>query len=213
MATRRAPGCAGPVPAATTLVTGPGVPRTLRAWLLVLWAAVPAAGCDQLGIVQDPLQRAEVEALGPEDPNVPIGPRHRAGQPCAVCHSPEGGAGVFTFAGTVYRDPVAQLPVADVNVTFVDKAGTTFTTKTNCVGNFYVRPNDVTLATPTWVSVQLTDFPYEMASPIHREASCAKCHTDPAGPASAGHVFLTDDETTYATIPMRACGPEDEVAR
>jgi len=172
-----------------------------------------AVACDRLGIVQDPLRHDAIAALGPEDQAVKVGPRHRAGQPCGVCHSVDGNADSFTFAGTVYRDPGARMPIADIRVTFVDTAGKTFETKTNCVGNFYVKPSEFTPSGAAWVSVQLTDVPYTMESPIHREVSCTACHEDPAGPTSAGHVFLTDDDNTLDSISSRACGPDDEVSR
>lgn len=163
--------------------------------------------------LQDPLQRAEVEALGPEDPAVAVGPLHRPGQPCAACHRSDGPASPFVAAGTIYRDPVTTIAVADVEVLLIDSLRKSFTTKTNCVGNFYVRPGEFRAVSPFWTSVQLGEFPFEMESPIHREASCAKCHFDPAGVASAGHVFIADDETTFASIPLRPCGPGDGVSR
>lgn len=182
-----------------------------------MWLAASAVmvggGCDQVGITLDPVHRSAVEALGPEAPNVPEGPLHRPGQPCGVCHRENDEAPRFVFAGTIYRDPGSQVPVADVQVRFVDSEGTTFTTTTNCVGNFYVKPSELTPRSPTWVTVQITDLPYEMASPIHREVSCASCHFDPVSPVSAGHIFVTDDETALDAIPLRPCGPDDGVAR
>lgn len=181
--------------------------------IAVVLAVVLAVGLGPGCFLQDPLHRAEVESLGPEDPTVAVGPLHRAGQPCAACHWSEGPASPFVVAGTIYRDPVTTMAVADADVVLVDSLGTSFTTKTNCVGNFYVRPAEFRPVFPLWTSVQLGQFPFKMASPIHREASCAKCHFDPAGAATAGHVFVADDETTFASIPMRACGPADEVGR
>ena len=81
-------------------------------------------------------------ALGPEAPNVPKGPLHRAGQPCAVCHRDGGEDPTFVFAGTVYRDPVEKIAVADAKVVLTDAAGHTFMTTTNCVGNFYVKTSE-----------------------------------------------------------------------
>ncbi|MES1171996.1 MAG: hypothetical protein ABUL77_02060 [Bacteroidota bacterium] len=176
-------------------------------------AAGSGIGCGEPEFLADPLHRAEERAQGPESPSVAVGPLHRAGQPCGACHRHDGSAGPFLVAGTVYRDPKATVAVADVDVRLVDSAGMKFLTKTNCVGNFYVRPSEFHAVLPLWVSVQLGEFPWEMASPIHREVSCAKCHSDPAGPTSAGHIFVTDDETIFPTIPMRACAPADGVSR
>ena len=181
-----------------------GATRLLVA--LSLWV-----GCDNF--LDDPLHRSEMEALGPEDPAVAVGPLHRAGQPCGACHRPDGVAGSFLAAGTIYRDPVSAVGVGDAEVVLIDSAGSQFSIKTNCVGNFYVRASEFQPVLPFWTSVQLGEFPYKMASPIHREVSCAKCHFDPAGPASAGHVFVADDETTFSTIPVRSCDASDQQAR
>ena len=186
----------------------------------VIWgASLPCAivmalgSCGAPDFLQDPLERAKVAALGPEDPAIPVGPLHRAGQPCAVCHRAGGLASPHTASGTVYRDPLARIAVADVAVTLRDASGRTFTTKTNCAGSFYVKDTEFAPTYPLWVSVQLGEFPWEMSSPIHREASCAACHVDPAGPTSAGHVFLTNDDTMFATIPLRPCMAQDSVSR
>ena len=171
--------------------------------VLLLTEICLASGCAAPDLSLDPLHRAQVEALGPEAPGVPAGPLHRPGQPCAVCHGVDGVAQPQIFAGTVYRDPVETVAVADAAVALIDSAGNTFMTTTNCVGNFYVKGSEYQPIPPTWVSVQLGEFPWKMASPIHREASCALCHADPVGPSSAGHIFVTDDETTFASIPSR----------
>jgi hypothetical protein len=42
----------------------------------------------------------------------------------------------------------------------------------------------------------------DMESPIYRDGSCAACHTDPLGPASAGHIFLLAD-TLAPPLPAR----------
>jgi hypothetical protein len=170
-------------------------------------------GCGQSQLLGDRLGQAEIAALGPEDPMVPAGPRHRPGQPCAVCHNADGTATAYVAAGTIYRDPAAVIAVADVQVSLIDTKGNTFATTTNCVGNFYVKASEFRPVPPFWTSVQLGEFPFRMASPIHREASCVNCHFDPAGGASAGHIFVADDEATYATLPARACAPADGEAR
>lgn len=188
---------------------------SLGSVILRLLACGGMLACGGSDFLRDPLLDAEVAALGPEDPAVLIGPLHRPGQPCAACHRPDGVAGAYVVAGTVYRDPLATIGVADVAVALIDSNGRTFTTTTNCVGNFYVRPSEFSPKPPMWVSVQVTaiPFPFKMESPIHREASCAACHFDPAGPNSAGHLFVADDPTTFASIPLRPCGSADGVSR
>ena len=186
---------------------------TRRLTAILLAAASIAPGCGGFDPLGDPVQDAEREALGPEDPNVPEGPLHRAGQPCAVCHREGDEEPAFAFAGTVYRDPIETIAVADAMVVLTDAAGRTFMTTTNCVGNFYVKTGEFQATPPVWASVQRIDFPWKMESPIHREASCAKCHYDPVGPASAGHLFVTDDETTFASIPSRNCTAADGATR
>jgi hypothetical protein len=188
-----------------------GGTNVLIAFLLAASPIAPGcAGFDPFG---DPVQDAERAGLGPEAPNVPQGPLHRPGQPCAVCHYEGGEDPTFAFAGTVYRDPVEKIAVADAMVVLTDAAGHTFMTTTNCVGNFYVKTGEFQATPPVWASVQRIEFPWKMESPIHREASCAKCHYDPAGPASAGHLFVTDDETTFASIPSRECTAADGTTR
>ena len=177
-----------------------------------LWLALLGA-CGQPAFLEDPLHKAEVAALGPENPAVKVGPLHRPGQACAVCHRADGLADPYLAAGTIYRDPMTTVGVGDADVVLVDLVGNTFKTKTNCVGNFYVKTSEFHPVLPFWVSVQLGEFPYKMASPIHREASCSACHSDPAAPDAAGHVFVTDDMAAINSIPLRACGPADEVAR
>ena len=134
-----------------------------------------------------------VEALGAEAPGVPTGPSHRPGQPCGLCHSEAGKAAPFALAGTIYVDAHSLTPIDDVIVTLVNSFGQRFSTTTNCAGNFIVRPGEYSLYAPTWVSLQREEVLREMETPIYRDGSCAGCHDDPLGPASAGHVFLIDD--------------------
>jgi hypothetical protein len=77
--------------------------------LLLLPTLAAAVGCGNFDPFSDPILDADKAALGPEDPNVPEGPLHRAGQPCAVCHRDGGEDPTFVFAGTVYRDPVETI--------------------------------------------------------------------------------------------------------
>ena len=108
---------------------------------LVLLAAFAALGQTRCS---DPTHPAEVNALGPENPEVPEGPMHRPGQPCLVCHGGQGPASeTFITAGTVYLNQYATgttdyAPVNNGTVHLVDANGSTFDTQTNMAGNFFV---------------------------------------------------------------------------
>jgi hypothetical protein len=176
--------------------------------------AVVASACDFDEVVTvDPVAQAMREKLGPEDPNVPVGALHRPGQPCSVCHRSDGTASVFIVSGTVYRDDKSALPVADVSVLLVDARGAKHTSQTNCAGNFWVRPGEWVPQWPIWTSLQMGENKIDMESPIQREASCAACHLDPAGPLSAGRIFLTDDPAVVPTVVLRPCRPGEESGR
>ena len=156
------------------------------------------AGCG------DPVQDNAIEALGPEAPGVPKGPLHRPGQPCVLCHSEAGNAQPFSFAGTVYVDANSMIPIDDVRVSLIDLFGREFTTTTNCAGSFIVLPQEYQLDGPTWVSLRREEVLREMQTPIYRDGSCTGCHYDPAGPASAGHVYLIDDPVVEEA-PISRC--------
>jgi len=166
----------------------------LRVSLLI--AAVVGCG--------DPVRDQAIEALGPEAPGVPPGPFHRPGQPCLLCHSDASKAPPFSFAGTVYIDAASLTPIDEVRVNLVDSLGGRFSSITNCAGNFFVRPQEYALEGPSWVSLQRDGVLREMETPIYRDGSCAGCHVDPVGPASAGHVFLIDDPMVEEA-PLSRC--------
>jgi hypothetical protein len=159
------------------------------------------AGC------ADPALQADIAALGAEAPDVPIGPLHRPGQPCVLCHQEGGNASPFLVGGTVYYGEDDAQPVGNVEVVLVDLAGATRRTTTNCAGNFFVRTSEWKPTPPIWASLVAGDHEIHMESPIYREGSCATCHYRPAGPQSAGHVFLTDDPLEPITLPPSPCPP------
>ena len=162
-------------------------------------AALLAAACG------DPLHAAQVAALGPEDPRVPPGPMHRPGQPCLVCHGDGGSATPLAAAGTLFRDPAATLPIAGADVILTDAARKSIALRTNCAGNFFVYPRSFAPVMPLWASAALGEHTIQMESPMHRDGDCAQCHADGAGPASAGHLFLTDDPLVSATLRPSVC--------
>ncbi len=137
-------------------------------------------------------------------PGVKPGPLHRPGQPCLVCHSGKGPAALeFSLAGTVYKYLESGEPMANAVVQFVDKAGQRTFTGTNCAGNFFVQRADFDPVFPVWTRVVFGGFPdADMSTPIFREGSCAHCHSDPPGEASAGRIYIANPGTP---VPGGSC--------
>jgi hypothetical protein len=169
----------------------------LKSRYVLALSLVCVAGC------ADPVRSDGIDALGDERPGVPEGPLHRPGEPCVLCHGGSGpGDPEFAFAGTVYQVASSTVPLANAIVRLVDSRGVKFETGTNCVGNFYVRADDYRPVFPVWTKVVFGEaggVPVEqiMGSPIYRERSCAKCHGDPVGPESAGHVYFAPDGVPF----------------
>jgi hypothetical protein len=165
----------------------------------------------------DPVHNAEVAALGPENPDIPPGPTHRAGQPCLTCHGGVGpGNTTFVTAGTVYLAASSTDAGALDNgtVQLTDSTGSPFQATTNVAGNFYVTsdqwnpvfpiggitgdagvvvsPHVISISAPPCVPPSPCLKPATMATAIGRGgvyASCAYCHFDPPGPTTPGHVY------------------------
>ena len=145
----------------------------------------------------DPVHDQAVDALGPEAPGVPKGPTHRPGQPCVTCH--DGALGDpphFTVAGTVFVNATDKAGAVGATVTLTSADDTTYTATTNSVGNFYVEPKDFTPTYPMKVVVEYEHITVKMTSHVGRDGSCADCHTNPAGPTSAGQVYIPTDGVT-----------------
>jgi hypothetical protein len=163
-----------------------------RSMPFVLVVLVAFVACD------DPVQSAEIAALGPEDPNVPVGELHRPGQPCTVCHDN------FSIGGTIYHDDLTT-PYDSASVTLVDAANNQYTATTNSAGNFFVRKSDWQPVFPIGaytvaeggqvygVTVVGDDptTPSQMFTHMGRTGSCATCHFG-SGPAAntPGPVFV-----------------------
>lgn len=167
--------------------------------ITVLAFAAVAASCS------DPVRDGRIRALGDEVQGVPIGEFHRAGQPCVICHTKDGPASnrVFSVAGTIFAQPGPAVGVDQVTVAFTDSAGSQFTTKTNCVGNFFVTPQQWDPAYPVLIRIFKGDRSKTMQGQIGRERSCGFCHHDPVNPpqqykgtvldpqySSVGHIYL-----------------------
>ena len=138
----------------------------------------------------DPYYDDQIAALGPEAPGVRKGPLHRPGQPCLLCH--DGAVGSppqFSVAGTVFVDANGLVPAVDAAVLLSGADGVDYSAKTNAAGNFYVSPAQYTPVNPMRVVVKYANSTATMHAHVGRDGSCAGCHTDPAGPASAGHVY------------------------
>lgn len=155
------------------------------------------ATCAFLLVACDPVQTNEIDALGGEAPGVPHGPLHRPGQPCTLCHDGAlGNPTPFSVAGTIYVNETDKTAAVDAVVALTDSEGHSYKATTNAAGNFYATPNQFTPVYPMKVAVTYDGITVEIASRIGRAASCATCHTDPAGPTSAGHVFVPTDGVT-----------------
>ena len=161
-------------------------------------ASTPACG-------GDPVREQKIAALGPEDPFVRAGAFHRPNQPCLLCHSQGGNARPMVIAGTVFREPQSREPVSGVDVLMIDSARRAFSAKSNCAGNFFVFPEDAAPTFPVWVSLRRGDHQIDMESALQKDGDCGACHRDPADRESAGHIFLDDNATRAASIPVAQC--------
>lgn len=144
-----------------------------------------------LALSCDPVNDATIAALGPETPGVPKGPLHRPGQPCLVCHSGNvGDPPGFSVAGTVFINASDLQAAVDAGVTLTDSVDASYTANTNQAGNFFVLPSQYQPTYPMKVAVAFNGTPVKMTADVGRDGSCAKCHVDPAGPSSPGHVYI-----------------------
>lgn len=170
-----------------------------RCWLVA--SSTLALCCASCGT--DPAIEAVAAHLGPEQRGVPQGPQHRPGQPCVTCHHGSGpGDPEFSLAGTIYIDREEALPLEGASVSFIDARGRQHSVSTNCAGNFYINADDWEPHFPVWVEVRFGDEAIAMKTPIQRDGSCATCHADPAGPSSAGHVYLLEEPLD---LPAGSC--------
>jgi hypothetical protein len=141
--------------------------------LAVLAAVTATASCT------DPVRDTQIAQLGDEDPSIPQGPEHRAGQPCVLCHSAGGPASdkPFMIGGTVYETANGSQGADGVRVVFVDSVGAERAVTTNAVGNFFIREAEWSdLAFPFKVGVKRGNDQEVMNTTINREGSCNFCH-------------------------------------
>ncbi|HEY8089519.1 MAG TPA: hypothetical protein VIF09_16775 [Polyangiaceae bacterium] len=154
--------------------------------LLTMGLCAGAAACS------DAVHDSAVAALGPEG-SVPPGPQHRPGQPCITCHGGSGPASLqLSLGGTVYVTQGGSDPAVGAVVQVEDIDGKVWTVKTNSAGNFFVALRDFAPHYPILPTVTSADgtVTQPMLTLDNRDGSCADCHTNPAGPTSAGAVYL-----------------------
>ncbi len=194
---------------------------------LLAVALAPMAAC-----TFDPVHQSLVDQLGPEASSIPKGEYHRAGQPCTVCHGDEGPANEkFSIAGTVFSGPnntgIGFFGASGVTVYLEDDNRTMFQVKTNCVGNFWVRPQDWQPQFPVLVTVACSDpacggsGQQSMRSHIGRESSCGMCHQVQSYPTQPGAVvnyyqtpgviYLRGDDPNYKGDPSCPVQPPSPV--
>jgi hypothetical protein len=106
-------------------------------------------------------------------------------------------------AGTVYVDATSQKPLDGITVIIFDSANATFSTSTNCAGNFYVPADQFVPSYPIWVTIRGGLVQRDMTSAAYREGSCAGCHTGSRSSTSPGRVYLIDDPTLETPPPSR----------
>jgi len=154
--------------------------RALRATPSRYAALVLAVFGATVSSCSDPVPDAQIAALGDEDPGVPVGPEHRPGQPCVLCHTARGPASNSPFAigGTVYETNAAGSPGAEnVRVVFVDSVGAERVATTNAAGNFYITQAAWSdLAYPFKVAIKRGADEQRMTTTVNREGSCNYCH-------------------------------------
>ncbi|MDB4939522.1 MAG: uncharacterized protein JWP87_6494 [Labilithrix sp.] len=179
----------------------PTIRRCLHAGVLML-------ACSFSVSCTDPVKDRAIERLGGEDPAVPMGPEHRPGQPCVLCHS-EGGPAAdkpFVIAGTIFESNSKDAKGAEgVQIFFIDAASATRNYETNAAGNFFIPQaewNDLTFPFKTGI-VAKDGKQFPMTSTVNREGSCNFCHKPTPG---SPYSLPTDDPREsigqiYASTP------------
>jgi hypothetical protein len=182
--------------------------RQRHAWGTLLTAVAALAAPALVSCRFDPVPQEIIDDLGPEQGTPDE--KHRAGQPCVVCHGTYGGvAPQMWFGGTLYKlDGETISPAAGVKVTFFDASGNSAVAPpsacSNEAGNFFLPKSDVEEVV---YPVKVVVGSRAMTSLIGRDGSCATCHKhpdrfDPADPPlnsttganhdSAGVVLVLD---------------------
>jgi hypothetical protein len=170
--------------------------------LAALVLAAPLNACSVMEDVLDPVHARELAALGDDPSGQRNGPTHRPGQPCLVCHGGLGpGSPDLSVGGTVYKSMSDTQALSGAVVTLTDAQKNVRRVTTNRTGNFMVDASAWQPVYPMLVSVSYGGVSVDMKTPVGRDGSCAACHTDPPGPASAGHVYLVADPASFPVAP------------
>lgn len=155
--------------------------------------AALSLGAGALAGCEDPVQQDTIASLGGEALGVPIGPLHRPGQPCTLCHD-GATARELAIAGTVYWALDSRSPAPGTRVDLVDEQGNQQSAITNCAGNFFIYPEDLTVSYPFWVTLSAAGAAsITMDSPVNGNGSCATCHRKTFSTRSTGRVYLYEN--------------------
>lgn len=167
----------------------------------------------------DPVPDRLVEAQGKDElKGYPEGQYHRPGQVCTACHRENGEATTaFSMAGTIFSGPQDLTGVYNAEVQLTDSVGTSFIAKTNCVGNFFVKPEEWSPKFPVLVRVHKGTTALSMHGPIGRETSCNKCHVAHVQSAeelhrTTPHIALFGGPEPDPGVPEGGCPVDAHVA-
>jgi hypothetical protein len=170
--------------------------------LAALVLAAPLVACSVVEDVLDPVHAREVAALGGDPSGQHNGPTHRPGQPCLVCHGGLGpGSPDLSVGGTIYQSMPDTQALSGAVVTLTDAKKSVHKLTTNRTGNFLVDASTWQPVYPMLVSLSYGGVSVDMKTQVGRDGSCADCHTDPPGPASAGHIYLVVDPASFPVGP------------
>jgi hypothetical protein len=146
-----------------------------------------------LAACYDPTHLDAVANLGDEDPNVPRGANHRAGQPCLTCHGGDGPAdSEFAIAGTLYEVRGQSKPLVSGSVIVTDAKNESRTLRSNDAGNFFIAKSEWQPTFPVRVAIEANEIRREMTTTIGRDGGCGTCHRSAGDRTYMPGVFLRD---------------------
>ncbi|MDF2695155.1 MAG: hypothetical protein K0S65_3538 [Labilithrix sp.] len=139
-------------------------------------AALIAALALLVSACPDPTPEDLEADQGPEQPGVPQGPLHRAGQRCLACHREGGPSPPFSVAGTIFQREGEPVGAPGIEIALRDARGEERTFQSNGVGNFYVPATAWSPTFPLNVELRIDGRTIGMLTEIPREGSCNACH-------------------------------------
>jgi hypothetical protein len=146
----------------------------------------------------DPTHDEAKSDLGDETAGIPVGPLHRPGQPCLICHDGST-APQWSVAGTITGVLGNNAPLEGATVALTDANLSTFSVTSNAAGNFYIEPSRWVPTYPVKVAVTFGSITSTMTTIIGRDGSCAGCHANPASRISAGAVYVAGSAEQLAS--------------